>query len=280
MGSCNEVPPRIDFSEPILLARDTSYITYDVPGNPPRNILLEDVSGVNCQRCPRAAEIAHELKDRYPERVIVMTEHPEPGGGFGPLVAPFNDSQDSFNTKEATDIVANLIQNVGSLPNGAINRKDLLGNGSLALPKYETWKSHVENELSEKAEVDLKVELIPKDNRTVVANIKTTFLNALDHQVLLSVFLTESHIISKQFMPDRSMNYDYEHNFILRKGITHSQGLPLSPSVEKGRVIEKGFEIEIPERFKPENCSIVVLVHELDGENREVLQCQEKKVKP
>lgn len=43
--SCGEIPPFVDFSEPILLARDTTYITNDIPSTALKNVLLEDISG-------------------------------------------------------------------------------------------------------------------------------------------------------------------------------------------------------------------------------------------
>jgi ABC-type sulfate transport system substrate-binding protein len=49
--------------------------------------------------------------------------------------------------------------------------------------------------------------------------------------------------------------------------------------VEAGTVIEKGWELNIPQNVNPEKASIVVLVNYNDGNNKEVIQCRELKLK-
>jgi len=50
-------------------------------------------------------------------------------------------------------------------------------------------------------------------------------------------------------------------------------------TVERGTVIEKGWELVIPENVNTQNASIVILVNYNDGNNKEVIQCQELKLK-
>jgi len=119
--SCQEVPPFIDFSEPILLLKDTTYVTKDIPSNAIKNVLIEDISGVKCNNCPKAAEIAHNIQSKNEKgRVVVMTLHSK---NFGIFTDPFADSQDTFNTDEATLIIDNLMGDITGLPAGAIDRR-------------------------------------------------------------------------------------------------------------------------------------------------------------
>ena len=91
---CTEVPPFIDFSEPILLAKDTTYITTDIPQNVLKNVLIEDISGVKCNNCPKAADIAHDIQGKNDlGRVVVMTLH---SNKYGAFTAPYSDSKDTF----------------------------------------------------------------------------------------------------------------------------------------------------------------------------------------
>ncbi len=272
--SCQEVPPFIDFSEPILLLKDTTYVTKDIPSNAIKNVLIEDISGVKCNNCPKAAEIAHNIQSKNEKgRVVVMTLHSK---NFGIFTDPFADSQDTFNTDEATLIIDNLMGDITGLPAGAIDRRVFEGETQNIISAYGAWESFVDIQLKEKPKVVIDLEVIKKENRLFVANIKTTFLKEDQTPVFLSIFITESVIESKQKMPDNSYEKDFEHNAILRKGITIFSGLKLADEIlEIGRVYEKGLEIYIPEKYVLKNCSIVVLINKVDADNKEVLQCAE-----
>jgi len=276
--SCGEIPPFVDFSEPILLARDTTYITNDIPSNALKNVLLEDISGVNCNNCPKAAKIAHDIQNNNdPGRVVVMTLHPKT---YPQYTAPHPDSKDTFNTQEATDIMSSLLGEPRGFPAGAVDRKLFDGFQTKLLSEYNAWPTYVNQQLALPSKADLDLTVLREGERTVIANVKTTFLEADATPVYISVFIVESHIISRQTMPAKPTdNYDYEHNSILREGVTLWSGLLLAKSVEKGRVFEKGFKFELPNRYVMENCSIVVLINKNDKQSTEVLQCIEKPIK-
>ncbi|MFT5723065.1 MAG: hypothetical protein ACI9JN_000170 [Bacteroidia bacterium] len=272
---CKEVPPFIDRSAPIVLASDTTYITTDIPQNIKKNVLIEDISGVRCNNCPKAAVIAHDIQERNdPGRIVVLTLHSNKNGGF---TMPFEngESKDTFNTIEATEIISTLIGEPIGLPAGAIDRKLFEGETSKVNQKYATWESQVNLQLALEAKAKLELEVIKKSGRTVVANVKTTFAEADATPVYLSIFIVESKIKSKQKLPDNTYDKDFVHNAILRKGVTNYAGIELAQSVEIGRVFEKGFEFEIPEKYIMDNCTIVVLVNKNDPESTEIIQCIE-----
>ncbi|MFT7590111.1 MAG: hypothetical protein ACI9UJ_000018 [bacterium] len=273
--SCTEVPPFIDLSEPILLARDTTYISSDVPQQVLKNVLIEDISGVACNNCPKAADIAHEIQAANPNRVVVMTLH---SNKYGVFTRPFADSKDTFNTVEATEIVSNLIGEPSGLPAGAIDRKLFDGETSKINQNYETWGTQVDLQLALNAKVKLELEVIKQQDRKVIANVKATFTEQDETPVYLSIFIIESKINSKQKLPDNTYDKDFEHNSILRKGVTNYAGLLLAESVEVGRVFEKGVKIDIPAKYNIDNCAIVVLINKNSGNNTEVIQCAEQHI--
>jgi len=123
--SCCEIPPFVDFSEPILLARDTTYITNDVPSTVLKNVLLEDISGVRCKNCPKAAKIAHDIQSNNdPGRVVVMTLHSKI---YNNNTAPHPAGKNTLNTKKPTEMVSGwLVERMG-WPAGAVVRKLLNG---------------------------------------------------------------------------------------------------------------------------------------------------------
>lgn len=272
---CTEVPPVIDFSEPVLLATDTTYITRDLPQNVKKNVLIEDISGVRCNNCPKAADIAHDIQDKYPNRIAVLTLH---SNSYGAFTAPYPESKDTFNTVEATEIVSNLIGEPSGLPAGAIDRKVFAGKTSKINQQYETWESQVVEQLALTPKADLELELTKQQGREIIANVKATFLAEDPSATYLSVFIVESHIKSKQKMPDNTYDKDYLHNSILRKAVTNYAGVKLADNVEVGRVFEKGFVFTIPEKYDINYCSIVVLINKNEQATTEVVQSIEKSI--
>lgn len=273
--SCTEVPPFIDYSEPLILLKDTTYLTSDIPQNPLKNVLIEDISGVRCNNCPKAAEIAHEIQDNNDKgRIVVLTLH---SNNYGAFTRPF-EGNDTLNTVEATQIVSALIGDPAGLPAGAIDRKIFDGRTSKINQKYETWVTDVNAQLALPAKAVVDLEVIDAGERKLIANVKTTFADDDPDKIYMSVFLVESHIIGKQKMPDNTYKDDYEHNSILREGVTTYSGLKLADNVEAGRVFEKGFEFVVPEKYNLENCSVVVLINKNNASSTEVIQCAEKHV--
>ena len=69
--ACEEVPPRVNFTE-ATLSIDTCYqISEDeIPLNSKKNIYIEDITGVQCPNCPRATERIKEIKGIFPGSVV------------------------------------------------------------------------------------------------------------------------------------------------------------------------------------------------------------------
>lgn len=268
---CQEVPPIINYIKTNPLVTDTTYFVKTLPTSQKKNVLLEDISGVRCNACPAAAVEAHAIKDKYGEdRVVILTLHtydfPNLTGSYG---------IDTFNTTEATQIISNLIDIPSGLPTGAVDRKKYAGSISRLLP-HSKWAVYVDEQLKREPLVNLDAEVINQiSSEKVVVNIKSTFLRDIPDGAYLSLFVSESNIISKQKMGTNEINPDYEHNFILRKGITPYTGVKLSNSIQAKQVFEKGFEFELSKKWIKENCSVVIFVNEISPSGNEVLQCIE-----
>jgi hypothetical protein len=271
---CTEVPPRINYDPEIPLLKDTVYTVNPVPPAQDRNAVIEDITGIRCVNCPDAAETAKGIKDGKDEgRVVLVAIHPISLGFF---TAPLEG--DSFNTQEGEDIVQNLIGVPRGLPSGPVNRIKFDGENEVTLPPAK-WSGYVSDVLSQKASVNLDVELTPlKETRSAVINIKSTFLQQDETQVNLTVMLLEDKIIGHQYTIDGKVD-DYLHEHIFRETITPYSGIRLAESVTPGTVIEKGFSFEVPEGFEFDNCSVVVMINKVDDENKEVLQVKELKLK-
>ena len=273
-NSCSEIPPYIDFSRPIIIYRaDTTYVTTNLPTGVQRNILIEDISGVKCNNCPRAADIAHNIQaDNDSGRVIVMTLH---SWDFAELTAPYPESKDTLNTDEATRIVQNLhIGNVAGLPAGGIDRLVFEGETQSLIP-YWKWEAKANERLAVPAVADLTLTMEVKEDRVMTGTMRTTFLQDIETPILMSLFILENDIKTKQKMPDNTYNKDYKHYSVLRKALTPITGVKLADNAEIGRVYERVFEFEVPEKYVFENCSVVALISTVTADDNEVLQSAE-----
>jgi hypothetical protein len=272
-GSCKEIPPFINFNEDVVLLKDTTYVTSPVPVAQDQNILIEDISGVRCSNCPDAAEVAHNLLDKNPNRIVVSTIHPSILASF---TTPFKTKNYSnatdFRTVEGTNVVTELIGEPLGLPSGAINRTKFDAETEVSMSENK-WPGYVKDLLANKAVVNLELD-VEKDttNRTATVRIKAIFTEKVEEPVYLSVLITESHIINPQ-LTDTGIVEQYEHNFVLRKSLSSHFGNLLSQEItEVGKTFEKGYELDIDDAWCFQNCSIVVLVNRHGTNNKEVLQ--------
>ena len=274
--SCREVPPVVDFTEPILLAKDTTYFTSDVPTNTKKTILIEDIAGVKCVSCPNAAQAAKDIKKDNDGRVVILTAHP---WSLWQNTEAYADSKHVLNSDAAEEIFKLYQPYIIGLPAGGIDRYAFSGQSSFATP-YQSWTTKAAERLSQQPTVDLNLEVLKPKDRSLVINVKATTLKEEPGDLSLVLFLTESHLISKQKKYDNNgsavVDYNYEHNYVLRENITKViGGVPLISNANRGTVVEKGFRYDVPEEYKLENCNVVAIVQKPNGQTYTILQSAE-----
>jgi hypothetical protein len=275
---CKETPPFIDFTKKVIGLIDTTYTTSNIPATVLKKIYIEDITGVRCNNCPKAAIKVHEISDANPNNVVALGVYPfaltnlmNPYPGFTVL-----------NTLEADDIFANVYNSPSAIPTGGVNRKIFSGETVINV-SYNKWAGFSDIIKAEESPVIISSEITKLDtiNDKARVSVKVLFTKKYDESVNLSIFLTESKILSKQSMPDGSAKDDYEHNHALRKAITNYAGIPLKINVttngnyEPGRVFEKEFEVDLDSKLKIENCGFIILVNRFDANSKEVLQAAE-----
>lgn len=272
LAACVEVPPFIDYSEPIVLLKDTTYITGTLPTPEDKVALIEDLSGVRCTNCPDANVTAKDIQSKNPGKVVVVTLFPS---SLKTFTTPY-PGEDTLVTQDAEYIMTSIMSTPTGLPNGAVDRKKFDGEPAITIRETK-WEKYVNDQLLLKSAVNTDLDVIAKpDERKLIANIKATFTKKFDHPVFLTLMLLESDIESKQDTRTGEKD-DYIHHHVLRKCITPFNGVELAPNVEIGRVFEKGFEIKVPEKYNFANCSVVVLINLNQSDNKEVLQSKEDK---
>ena len=59
--ACEEIPPYIDYSVPVVPKKDTTYIASVIPAAQHKAVIIEDITGVRCNNCPSAAQKAMDI---------------------------------------------------------------------------------------------------------------------------------------------------------------------------------------------------------------------------
>ncbi|MDY0101742.1 MAG: Omp28 family outer membrane lipoprotein [Lentimicrobium sp.] len=238
-----------------------------------KRVLLEDYTGHACVNCPRAAVIAHDLKQVYGEQLVLVAVH----AGFFAQPASSGELTYDFRTETGTEWDETFgIGNVGN-PNGMINRIGLPNNHVVS---PTGWGAAVVNALATAPLVDLQmINQYDPDERKLCTHIKTRFITDINKNLKLVVVLTESEIIKPQKNNDAEVGptpviEDYEHNHVLRAAINSTWGNSIAAegTVNPESVV-KSFKYILKDEFVPENCSVVAFVY--DEATKEVLQAVE-----
>lgn len=258
-SGCEETPPQIDFSIPIIPLKDSTYID-PVPAPQHKAVLIEDITGVRCINCPDAALkakdiVAQKTSDSvvvmaiYPTDILDNFTHPYPGV---PQLA----------SKTAKEIVEALGPPQG-LPNGYVDRKQYIGKNDRVI-NYAEWINYVNMRLQEKTPVNIGIAK-EINNRNLKVEIKlqynTNAVAGATHKY--AIYIIEDKIVSKQYTQSGE-NSNYVHNHALRYAFGLTMGNPLTQTTVPGRTYVKQFEYEVPSEYVIDNCHVICVVLDSD----------------
>ncbi len=265
LNSCDKVSP------PYVEARD--YCS----GN--KKVLLEDYTGHGCVNCPEAAVLAHELKEKFCDRVVIIGVHAgyfaQPNFGGNPLFSA-NFTTEAGNTWDS--FFGN--SNMGN-PNGLIDRVQG-ANGYVLFPA--SWGETIDPLLSQPASALITISNdFDTDNKTLSTTVQTNFQSELTGVYKLIVCITQDNIIAPQKNNNEEIgptpiDSTYVHNHVLRKVINGSWGEDLvsSGTVNTSTTYEKTYTQTFIEEWIPEDCHIVAFVY--SEETKTVIQVEELSV--
>lgn len=283
LNACKEALPPINFSGAESLVLIDTCFTIGETGIPEpayKGILIEDITGVRCVACPNAAEVASEIKEAATTNpVVILGLYPEFPKS---LTTPFA-GYENLRTEAAQLIGSNIYDFGNILPAGGVNRKLFTGETTINIG-YDLWQSKANSIVGEKSIVNLNINKDQVNDTTVRVQANFIFTSAPQANPFYSVFLLEDEIEHPQYYSGGT-NEDYIHKHVVRKALTPYNGSPLlsgkanCTEIARGTVVEKGWEVEIPSNVNPQKASIVILVNYNDGDNKEVIQCQELKLK-
>ena len=277
---CKETPPKIDYTQKTLGLKDTTYINSISPAPVKTMIFLEDLTGVKCVNCPKAAEKIHLIQTDNTDKVVAIAAYPTALSGF---TSPW-DGFLVLNTPESDEIYSNIYESPSAMPIGGVNRRLFAGETGLNT-SYNKWSGYADIIKTEESPIIIKSEIVSLDTiaRKVKVSVQVMFSKKYDESLNLAVYFIESKLFSKQSMPGAEPpKDDYEHNHVLRKSLTPYNGIQLKIDAstigkyEIGRTFDKEFELVLDPKFKIRNCAFVFLANRFDAMSKEVIQAHEQ----
>ena len=173
-----------------------------------RMVLLEEFTGQNCTNCPEGHEIVHNLLHAYPNGVIPVSIH------ASTLSIP--ESQGGLAIAEGAEYF--LHYNQPSLPSGVVNR-------SSGVKDRSEWAGEISSIVSVATPLSIRINAEADDDGNIAIDVDRASLQALAGN--LQIWITEDHVLNYQ--NDHGMvNWDYEHNHVLRGVVNGVWGEPVS----------------------------------------------------
>jgi hypothetical protein len=242
-----------------------------------KRVLLEDYTGHTCPNCPTAGKLARDLKEQYPDQLVVMAVH---AGWFARTYPESGIPQIydyDFRTTSGTDWDAFFGNGNAGNPNGLVNR--LKVNNKYVLRPNE-WAGVISSALAVEPSMDLQliVDYDPSD-RKICAHTKAYFLQTLDRNLKLEAVIIEDSIVATQKNNDASIGevgdiLDFVHMHVVRGTLNGTWGSTLATvGTANPATAIKTLQSVLPADCKPKNCHIVVFV--FDEDTKEVLQAAE-----
>jgi hypothetical protein len=266
LTSCSEIGPSIDFGT--SEKEDTTYITSpELPQ--PKNILIEEFTGVSCPPCPSGHDVVKAIKTQHSGRIIVIAYHI-----FNfPQAHPVDGlSKQDFRTQESTDIGNSVYGGIGAMPLAGINRVPI---NNERLQGKAFWPSSVSGEITKSSAINLNLTNTFDDvNNEVTVRVKVSFTGEVSQKLSLNLALIEDSIIDAQ-KNQLEIDTFYTHNYVLRDLVTSVSGSSFLDDIvvkEQGRVYERTFKFSIQESWVADKLKIVCFVHSNEQGNQEVHQ--------
>lgn len=263
MTSCDKLDEPY-FIEPIVAESDTIPLTHEDTINFDGKcvVLLEDYTGVKCNNCPAAGEVALQLQEQYGHQLIVLGVHPKtnfqnPSGGFP-----------DFRTDDGNEW--NNAFNIGAYPNGLVNRSGVVGPAE--------WAKKVEEAVEGEAPARMVIKSEYNDaNRELKLSIHAKILTDLPKSNL-TICMMEDSIKGKQ-ATQTGTDIAYMHRHVFRgtaDGITWGRSLG-DEELKEGMNFITNFKFNVDEKYNAEEFYIVAFI--ADESSKEVFMAAEKKIK-
>lgn len=265
LNSCDKVSP------PFIESRDYC--------NGNKKVLIEDYTGHGCVNCPGAAVLAHDLREQFCDRVVIIGVH----AGF--FAKPYFEDDTLFAADYTTEAGNEWDTFFGNSalgnPNGLVDRVKT-SSGYVLYP--QSWAETVDPLLMEPADALITISNdFNTETNTLTTSVNTEFQESVEGNYRLLVCVTQDNIVSPQKnkdpeIGDTPIDENYVHNHVLRGTLNGTWGEMLSGSgaVEVDVTYGKSYTVEFPADWIPNDCHVVAFV--FNEETKTVVQVEEAAV--
>jgi hypothetical protein len=240
-----------------------------------RRVLVEELSGVNCNNCPDAAKEIEKIRASVgAENVVAVTIYP---GMYGVLSRPLPNSRFDFRMP-SSDALVNFLGVADAIPALSVNRTIVnAGETNPFLLNKNQWGGVVRSELQKDPLVGIFLETTwNAASRELGITADITPERTLTDDYLLTVMITQDSVVDAQNDKNNILD-NYAHRHVLRRILTLPGGDRLEP-LTLGTLVSKSFSSRLPVDWDVTKCSVVAFVHGSGTPNLNVLQAVEKKV--
>jgi len=264
LAACKEKGPAINFSS--VQAADTTYLAATETAQP-RNVFIEEATGVKCSNCPKGAQVIHDLQTAHPGRVISVGLH------AGSLTQPFAFSAYNFQTEDAASLLNNYFGIDPPKPAAVIDR--VKSGADYFILNRSLWTSTAEARLAVPSRANITISSSYNETeKTAVIKVRIAFTQSVSEKQSLTVGLMESGMIDPQ-EDGFDIDTNYVHKHVLRELLTSYNGDGILSSISPipaGQVYERTFIYPVNAAWNPANCEVFALIHNNEADSREVGQ--------
>ena len=201
-----------------------------------RNVVIEEVTGVNCQYCPDGHRIVNEIIDANPGRVVGINVHQ---GGY---------ANGSGYTTQYGDALANQT-GLDGYPAGTVNRHVFTGSNTSLSRSAFAQASNIIMDLASPVNM-AAVGSIDPATRTMTVHVEIYYTATSNNGVnFLNIAILQNNIMGQQvgastWYPEMVENGQYRHMHMLRDLLTGQWGQQINAT--EGTFIDTTIVYTIP----------------------------------
>jgi hypothetical protein len=245
-----------------------------------RKILVEELTGVQCQNCPDGAEDLRVLGQTLGEKLIVVGLHAAAG-----YDTPFGNSKYDFRSADCRAVADYLYVNGDpGAPAASIDRKSVtedIGGGQTFTSIFinRPWIGTINARAAVDPELGLFLSKKYTENERkleITVNVSPDIPQT--GEVRLSVFITEDSIVDVQKKGTQTI-LEYVHRHVFRDAVSAPAGDDITSTLSLGLPFTRTYTVTLPvspDKWEAKHCNIVAFVHKHGTpEKKEILQADE-----
>jgi len=221
----------------------------------PKNVVIEEFTGVKCGFCPDGAAILQGILDANPGRVFGVACHPE-NGSFN---TPYSGDEDLRRTFLNAFWTGNFAGYLG-MPTAMVSRR-VWGDGNRSQSRSK-WDGFATQILAESSPVNIGV-TSTFDGDTLVVDVEIYYTDSVATDHALYCYLTESGVITQQ----AGASGNYEHHRVFRESFSPQWGDVLTVDKKAGTFIRYTYKYYNPNNtYNFAHSHILVFIRDVDSE--------------